>query len=388
MNTVLSFPYRYTRVLAIALGILTAPMAVTASNANPPNGMTYQGYLVDATGTPLASTSPANYDTVFRIYSASTGGTSLWSEKQTVTVDNGQFSVVLGEGGAVTGEPHGLISTVFAASDASDRYVGITVTIGTSSLEIAPRLKFLASPYSYLAQNAGGLVNPDGSSVQLAKLNSDQTLSGANTFSGDANFNATAIFSGAADFIGNVGFNNSATFTNGLVASSVTTSNAIVNGNVTVSGTVTAGTFVGSVGGTIPVGGIIMWSGTLASIPTNWAFCNGTQGTPNLTGRFVLGTVTGGDIGGYGGNSTTSLSTANLPAHSHQYGDYQFQAGGSSDYSGAYYTWGTSGIGFYGAFGSLGHATYANSTTGNTGSGTPFSIMPPFYILAYIMRLR
>jgi hypothetical protein len=54
----------------------------------------------------------------------------------------------------------------------------------------------------------------------------------------------------------------------------------------------------------IPVGGIIMWSGTIASIPTNWRLCNGSNGTPNLTNRFIIGasidaatTWEGGSVG-------------------------------------------------------------------------------------------
>ena len=48
-----------------------------------------------------------------------------------------------------------------------------------------------------------------------------------------------------------------------------------------VSGTVTATTFVGD--GTIPIGGIIMWSGSVQNVPSGWAICDGYKGTPNLT---------------------------------------------------------------------------------------------------------
>lgn len=39
---------------------------------------------------------------------------------------------------------------------------------------------------------------------------------------------------------------------------------------------------------TMPSGGIIMWSGTIASIPTGWALCNGANGTPDLTDKFII----------------------------------------------------------------------------------------------------
>ena len=37
----------------------------------------------------------------------------------------------------------------------------------------------------------------------------------------------------------------------------------------------------------VPVGGIIMWSGAIADIPTGWRLCNGNNGTPNLRNRFI-----------------------------------------------------------------------------------------------------
>jgi hypothetical protein len=37
-----------------------------------------------------------------------------------------------------------------------------------------------------------------------------------------------------------------------------------------------------------PTGGIIMWSGTIASIPAGWSLCNGANGTPDLTDKFIV----------------------------------------------------------------------------------------------------
>ncbi|MGB0916417.1 MAG: hypothetical protein ACPGU4_02410 [Flavobacteriales bacterium] len=38
----------------------------------------------------------------------------------------------------------------------------------------------------------------------------------------------------------------------------------------------------------MPAGGIIMWSGTIASIPAGWALCDGASGTPDLTDKFII----------------------------------------------------------------------------------------------------
>jgi len=49
--------------------------------------------------------------------------------------------------------------------------------------------------------------------------------------------------------------------------------------------------------GTIPVGGIIMWSGTIANIPSGYALCNGSNGTPDLRNRFIVGATSDASSG-------------------------------------------------------------------------------------------
>ena len=91
------------RIIAVILFGATAVAGLNsafAANSAPPNFLTYQGYLADGNGAPLGAATPINYPVVFRIYDSQTGGNLIWSELQTVTVDNGQFSVVLGEGAA------------------------------------------------------------------------------------------------------------------------------------------------------------------------------------------------------------------------------------------------------------------------------------------------
>jgi microcystin-dependent protein len=76
-------------------------------------------------------------------------------------------------------------------------------------------------------------------------------------------------------------------------------------------------TFGSKASGTIPVGGIIMWSGSIASIPTGWALCNGSNGTPNLIDRFIVGAGSGYNPGATGGAATVTLSVDQIPSHSH-----------------------------------------------------------------------
>lgn len=159
-------PMKTSRLLVL-LNCLLACAAVlfaalpAAHAAGPPEAMTYQGFLVDANGNPLAPSTPANYPVIFRIFQTTSGGASLWSEQQIVTVDKGNFSVILSEGSAVGAEPKPLLSTVLSTNGA-DRYIQISVTIGTTTSDMLPRLRLLPSPYAFLATSANNLVSPAG----------------------------------------------------------------------------------------------------------------------------------------------------------------------------------------------------------------------------------
>lgn len=187
-------------VLPASIGVALAVGGFTAKGATaaPPNLMTYQGYLVDANGNPLAPTAPANYPVVFRIYDAAQAGKLIWSEQQIVTVDKGNFSVLLGEGSQVGSEARPVLASVFGgsadAASASDRYIDITVTISGSPVLIAPRLRLVASPYALLAASANSLVQPNGTAVLTyaggqvtvtGNLNATGTLNASGRISGD-----------------------------------------------------------------------------------------------------------------------------------------------------------------------------------------------------------
>lgn len=67
----------------------------------------------------------------------------------------------------------------------------------------------------------------------------------------------------------------------------------------------------------IPAGVIVMWSGTLASIPSGWALCDGVGGRPDLRGMFVKGTAAGVDPGATGGAATHGHAYSDNLQHSH-----------------------------------------------------------------------
>lgn len=138
----------------------------------------------------------------------------------------------------------------------------------------------------------------------------------------------------------------------------------------------------------MPVGGIIMWSGSVASIPEKWHLCDGTNGTPNLQGRFIVGVGTYVDSNGsvnysngaIGGERSHQLNDDEMPAHKHQSGymvvgdiaDY-FPFGLGSTHTNRY-TAGTNG-------------NSVSSMTDSVGFNQPHNNMPPYYALAYIMKI-
>lgn len=173
-----------------------------------------------------------------------------------------------------------------------------------------------------------------------------------------------------------------------------------VSGDVIVSGNITSG---GTVTGFTPIGGIIMWSGTLVGNSptgyTNWKLCDGsTYGsitTPDLKGRFIVGynpAVTAyNTIGKTGGSESVTLSVAEIPSHNHvinindpghhhQYTTFHEEGGGSgveekADADDKYQTQTTES------------QTGITATSNQTGGGGSHENRPPYYTMAYIMRI-
>ncbi|MCC7374597.1 MAG: hypothetical protein IT581_08070 [Verrucomicrobiales bacterium] len=189
-----------TLLALAAAGAWFSPRARAQATAAPPERMTYQGYVTDGNGNALGATNPKNYDIIFRIWNDATSTSAanrLWTEQQTVTVDKGYFSVLLGEGASI-GESRPVLSTVFTNANASDRWIGLTVKgIGAGTppadVDIAPRIRLLTSPYAFLASKAlnvdGGALN--SGTVSDSRLSANVALrSGGNTFTGNQVVNA------------------------------------------------------------------------------------------------------------------------------------------------------------------------------------------------------
>jgi microcystin-dependent protein len=66
-----------------------------------------------------------------------------------------------------------------------------------------------------------------------------------------------------------------------------------------------------------PTGGIIFWSGSIGSIPLGWLLCDGTNGTPDLRDRFVVGAGSSYVVGATGGAGSVALAETHIPIHTH-----------------------------------------------------------------------
>ena len=147
-------------------------------------------------------------------------------------------------------------------------------------------------------------------------------------------------------------------------------------------------------GATIPAGLISMWSGSIGSIPSGWYLCDGSNGTPNLTDRFVIGAGSTYAVNGTGGASTATLITANLPAHTHTAtvtdpGHFHNQSTTftNSGINGSPISTGNASNSTSASNGVVSTATTGISVSNaSTGSGTSFSILPPYYALAFIQK--
>ena len=94
--------------------------------------------------------------------------------------------------------------------------------------------------------------------------------------------------------------------------------------NAASDGTNTAGNF-----DAIVTGIITMWSGSIGAIPSGWFLCDGTNGTPDLRDRFIVGAGSTYAVNATGGAATVTLTQAETPAHTHGYGPVNVVSGGT-----------------------------------------------------------
>lgn len=164
-----------------------------------------------------------------------------------------------------------------------------------------------------------------------------------------------------------------------------------------------------------PIGTVVMWLTNTA--PTGWLMCNGT--TFNATNYPVLNTLLGGNtlpdlrskfpygasgtgsapaVKSTAGAATVTLTSTELPSHTHTGVDHLHPTGSlqktqlagstNSDNTGGSVVQGQAAGRFIGTQtgGTTTGAADRSLTTGATGTGSAFSILPPYYAVNFIIR--
>ena len=166
----------------------------------------------------------------------------------------------------------------------------------------------------------------------------------------------------------------------------------------------------GGGGGSDPVGTIVVWSGSVASIPSDYQLCDGSAASttelqaitganvPDLRDRFIIGAndvAAESSYPGVGINSTGGSANATLPTHSHDKGTLAV-TGGDHSHS---YTFLNQNVAHGGGSSAYGRTTTSASTgssgsltmsvsgsTGSEGSSATNANLPPYYALCYIIK--
>ena len=314
----------------LIIGIMFAVAAVaTLPCAAAGAAFTYQGVIKEVGGAVPAN---KNRTVQFRIYDGPTTDNPLWGRAYNVLLDaNGLFNTAITDaaGSEIDGVTSTGLATILAQKSGTTLYIGLTVD--NSSGEISPRQALLAVPYAIHAADA-------------AAASGDFAVQG------------------------------------GVNAGALSATSLSVTGNISAG---TAGSFSGY--GTIPVGGIIMWSGSASNVPDGWKLCNGSYNTPDLRNRFIVGAGDEYGVGHTGGQKQVTLTTNEMPRHYHEYvGDDQLrniESGCSTlmRYTSTRYDADsrTGGNYYSGVFG-----------TSYAGSGQAHENRPPYYALCFIMRVK
>lgn len=186
-----------------------------------------------------------------------------------------------------------------------------------------------------------------------------------------------------------------------------------VNGSTAIAGTLTAKKIEGN--GAFTTGMIIMWFGNVNQLSVGWALCDGKNGRPDLSGRFIVGYKQGdadyGQPGKTGGTERVTLSSREMPSHGHSgstniNGNHQHWIEGSGadglDWRKRRYS-GTTTVDLYWGGGRNSdqdkkewRGGVNTNTTGDhthtvtiksTGGGQAHENRPPYYVLAYIIKI-
>lgn len=250
----------------------------------------YHGAILTDTGTvPLER----SHDVTFALYGQAEGGEALWEEEQTIVLDDsGTFVAELGSASVASARA---LEEQF--NDATTLTYYLEICVGDNDA-ITPRQRIYQTPTVLHASVGNGAFR-------------DFTATGNVSVNG-------ALWANAVD-TESLALNPEDPGTVNVAKKSTIHTKMNVQYDLKTSGSISVPEIcVGSVEGHLVNGMIVPWfvvEGESASIPAGWVLCDGTNGTPNLVGRFVRGagatTPLGETYEGY------QLTIENLPNHSH-----------------------------------------------------------------------
>ena len=193
------------RSLLLALPLFTAQLACAQSAV--PSAISYQGRVADASGVLIGDTAPVNRKVTLRLYDSAAATTSLYTEEQTVTINKGVFSVLLGQGLQVGSEPRPTIASVF---NGSERFLGVTVDDGgpAADPEITPRQQIVSTAYAFTAKNAevAGSVQQASGTSNINWLTVNNFTSNGHTKITESNVLEFGVGKTKADAAGQIGY--------------------------------------------------------------------------------------------------------------------------------------------------------------------------------------
>ena len=241
-----------------------------------------------------------------------------------------------------------------------------------------------------------GHVSMDSDNLTIKSLVSDKDVIFQGNDGGSSITALTLDMSAAGEAQFNAGITSPGTITSsGTLA---------VTGNLTLDGASgTASTTVLTSAGSgatptwaspFPSGMIVLWSGATDAIPTGWVLCNGSNSTPDLRNRFVVGA---GDT--YSVNATGGSADATLVSHTHSATSSVSDSGhfhnvlptlsGAFSNNGAFIQTATTGTPSQSGVGNTDTKTTGISVStslSTAGSSATNANLPPYYALAYIMK--
>lgn len=304
------------------------------------------------------------------LYDSVSAETPKWARTlRNVAVDkNGNFAVVLSDSIERTeGDPASELESVLSGSGETSLFLGLT--IGEDGEEIRPRVRFASQPRVISSMYAQSSSSEDFAADSGARAKS---VSAHEKLLEESHFRQYSE-SGA----------ESVDLTEAEASLDVTSSGGVaVEGNMNVmktlslSGSIESADFTGF--GQVPAGTIVAYAGEPENLPDEWKICDGQNGTPNLTSRFLVGAGKSYASSMTGGADAVRITVSTMASHSHaititEPGDIKGYPNGWRD-TGSDYWWKG--------------AKQKSALSAQTGGGGAHNNLPPYYCLYYIMRVR